>query len=204
MPAITLPRNGIQTGWDFGESGWHTGMEANLQFIDLFGLHPAVNSATLGIPPAAPALGESYLVPASGAIGVWAANPNRMAVWWNNQWIFGTILRPGWAVWVQDAQQFVVFNGLRWVSLQTVITDNQLVIVDRTLTAPPASPVPDNYYIVNGPATGDWTGRENQIATWNGTTWIFFMPPHGKVVYLEDEDKMSVFRSSGWSNGWAV
>jgi hypothetical protein len=72
-----------------------------------------VLSATLGVPPVAPAYGDRYVIPA-GAIGVWAAHVNAVTQWDGDNWEF---LAPGvdWTVWsVADGLQRT-WNGAAWI-----------------------------------------------------------------------------------------
>jgi len=73
---------------------------------------------------------------------------------------------------------------------KTLTLDN---IVLGSLTAPPALPAEGDKYLVIAVATGDWTGEEGRIATWDsvGVVWRFsdaFIWPSdcvGQFVYFE-------------------
>lgn len=65
-------------------------------------------------------------------------------------------------------------------------------VLDKDLTTPPAH-VKGARYIVGVGATGDWAGKDNDIATSTGTVWIFSDPTDGTVVWVEDEDLYYVF-----------
>jgi hypothetical protein len=74
----TDPNLGLNYGWTLGESGWDTGMDANLKRLGaVVGL--SVKDRDLTTPPASPANGDRYLVPAA-ATGVWAGKTNQIAV----------------------------------------------------------------------------------------------------------------------------
>jgi hypothetical protein len=79
-----------------------------------------------------------------------------------------------------------------------------LSVKDRNLTAPPGSPAAGDRYIVGGSATGDWAGKDGQIAVFIGGSWVFYPPKIGWWAYIEDEDVLSVYKSGGWSTGIAV
>lgn len=79
-----------------------------------------------------------------------------------------------------------------------------LSIKDRDLSAPPGSPVAGDTYIVATGGTGDWTSKDGQVAVWNGSAWVFGVPRVGWLCYVEDEDKLIVRRSAGWSAGIAM
>lgn len=57
------------------------------------------------------------------------------------------------------------------VTISTIVQDVIAIQSD-----PPVSPVTGDNYIVASPATGDWTGNENKVATYNGATWDFVTP----------------------------
>lgn len=79
-----------------------------------------------------------------------------------------------------------------------------LSVKDRNLTAPPASPVAGDSYIVGVSATDAWAGKDNNVTIWSGSAWLFEAPRVGWVAYIEDEEKLSVFKTAGWSAGVAI
>jgi hypothetical protein len=98
-----------------------------------------------------------------------------------------------------------VSNGTSWVlDLETppFITSNIPVftVTDR-VTAPPGSPAAESTYLIIATATGDFAGRENQIAKSDGQGgWIFATPPNdcGWRAYVQDEDVNYQFQDSAW------
>jgi hypothetical protein len=79
-----------------------------------------------------------------------------------------------------------------------------LSILDRDLATPPTSPASGATYIVAASATGAWAGKSGQVALWNGSAWIFAAPRIGWIAYIEDEAKLSAYKSGGWSAGIAI
>lgn len=79
-----------------------------------------------------------------------------------------------------------------------------LSVKDRDLGTPPGSPSNGDRYIIPAGATGDWSGKTNQIAIRIGGVWEYHTPRVGWLSYIEDEDVLSVFKSSGWSVGIPV
>ena len=71
-------------------------------------------------------------------------------------------------------------------------------VKDKDLTAPPGSPTLGDRYIVASPATGDWSGKEDQIAEWDGDEWICNMPAGGWIVYVDDEGEIYAWNGSSW------
>lgn len=54
--------------------------------------------------------------------------------------------------------------------------------VEAAASSPPASPVEGTSWLIGADATGDWSGREGQIATATGNSWLFFEPRPGMRV----------------------
>lgn len=71
-------------------------------------------------------------------------------------------------------------------------------VLDKDLTTPPGSPSVGDRYIVASVATGDWTGRENDVAEWNGVSWQFFTVSEGMATWVEDEDTYYKFDGLAW------
>ena len=72
----------------------------------------SVISAVQTAPPASPAEGERYLVPA-GATGAWSGQDDKLAVKDASGWLF-LDPREGWTAWVQDQATQVRFTGAGW------------------------------------------------------------------------------------------
>lgn len=74
----------------------------------------------------------------------------------------------------------------------------QCAVLDRDLTAPPASPADGARYIVAAPATGAWAGKAGQIAAWQDGAWSFFAPRPGFLAFVADEALLYVYAGGGW------
>ena len=94
-----------------------------------------------------------------------------------------------------QAQKHVTHNE----ALRILDVCVQLVVLDRTLTAPPAGPVEGDRHIVATPATGPWIGREGQIALFENNVWSFFLPQIGWQAYVRSESAQAVFTGAGWT-----
>jgi hypothetical protein len=93
-----------------------------------------------------------------------------------------------------------------WTGGYATRNDNtgSVSVKDRDLTAPPASPVNGDRYLVPAAATGAWVGKTNQIAARIADVWEFHVPKIGWLCYIEDEAKLSAFKATGWSAGIAI
>ena len=74
-----------------------------------------------------------------------------------------------------------------------------LSVVSASVTAPPGSPAAGDRYIIAATATGAWTGKENQVARYNGTAWEYQTAPDGQVAYDESRGAWRLFNGSSWS-----
>lgn len=73
----------------------------------------------------------------------------------------------------------------------------QASVEDKDLTSPPAH-VHGNTYIVGGSATGDWSGKDGNIAQSYNSAWYFYEPIEGYFTYVKDEDELYFYNGSGW------
>jgi len=74
----------------------------------------------------------------------------------------------------------------------------QLSVLDRDLTAPPASPADGDRYIVASGATGDWAGWDLNVAIWTDGAWLRLPPRTGWRAWVEDEGLLLVYDGSVW------
>lgn len=110
MPQIE-PNLGLVYGWTLGESGWHAGMDANLKRLGaVVGL--AVTSRTTTTPPASPAEGDRYIVPA-GATGAWAGRTDQIAVRIAGAWEYH-VPKVGWLAYIEDEDVLSVYKATGW------------------------------------------------------------------------------------------
>ena len=79
-----------------------------------------------------------------------------------------------------------------------------LSVKDRDLTAPPASPVDGDRYLIPAAATGAWAGKTNQIAVRVAGSWEYTVPKVGWLCFVEDEAALSAYKTTGWSAGIAI
>ena len=75
-------------------------------------VHAAVEEGPLSIPPAAPQVGESWIV-ASGAVGDWIGRDDQIAGWTESGWRF-IPPQPGMTVWSKGAGLWLHWTGSGW------------------------------------------------------------------------------------------
>ena len=75
----------------------------------------------------------------------------------------------------------------------------QLVVLDRDLAAPPASPIDGDRYIVAAIASGNWVGHAREIAAYQDGAWQFFAPRPGWIAWVADEDRLISWNGAAWA-----
>lgn len=79
--------------------------------------------------------------------------------------------------------------------------DWQKSVKDKDLTTPPLTPAKGDRYIVAFPATGAWTGHDDDIAECTNAspvTWAFTTAEEGMATYVEDEDLVYIYDGVNW------
>jgi hypothetical protein len=95
-----------------------------------------------------------------------------------------------------QAQKHVTHNE----ALRLLDAMVQLSVLDRTRTAPPASPADGNRHLVASGATGLWSGWDLNIAFWIDGAWIRLVPRVGWQVWVADEGVPLVWTGSAWQD----
>jgi hypothetical protein len=79
----------------------------------------------------------------------------------------------------------------------------RLLVLSRTTVAAPASPAPNDRYILTAGATGAWAGQPiNTIARCSGTgpvTWSYTAPTVGALAFINDTLEDRIFNGSTWA-----
>ncbi|MEX0409088.1 DUF2793 domain-containing protein [Aquibium sp. LZ166] len=76
----------------------------------------------------------------------------------------------------------------------------QLSVIDRDLTAPPGGESEGDRYIVAATATGDWAGKEDDVAVYRDGAWLFLTPRTGWVAWVADEAQLCYWTGSAWAD----
>lgn len=78
-------------------------------------------------------------------------------------------------------------------------------VLDKDITSPPGSPSTGDRYLIGldesaSVADGAWTGHDGDVATWNGSAWVFTEPTVGMFVAADDEtDRIYLFGGTTWT-----
>mgnify|MGYP000129379182 FL=1 len=94
-----------------------------------------------------------------------------------------------------QAQKHVTHNE----ALRLLDAMVQLAVLDRTRTAPPASPADGDRHLVAPGATGLWAGWDLNVAFWVDGAWIRLVPRPGWLVWVADEGVFLVWSGSSWA-----
>jgi hypothetical protein len=95
-----------------------------------------------------------------------------------------------------QAQKHVTHNE----ALRLLDAMVQLSVLDRTRTAPPASPADGDRHLVAAGATGVWSGWDLNIAYRIDGAWIRLVPRVGWQVWVADEGVPLVWTGSAWQD----
>ncbi|UXN63382.1 DUF2793 domain-containing protein [Phyllobacterium sp. A18/5-2] len=79
----------------------------------------------------------------------------------------------------------------------------QLSVAGRNAAEPPAEPQEGARYIVASAASGQWSGKDNQVAAWQDGAWAFFEPQEGWYAWVMEERTFAVFSQAAWSGAKA-
>ena len=75
-----------------------------------------------------------------------------------------------------------------------------LAVKARNVSAPPASPLEGDRYLVPSGATGGFAGHANAIAAFDNGGWAFLAPKAGWRVYVEGEGLFLLFDAAAWKD----
>lgn len=93
-----------------------------------------------------------------------------------------------------QAQKHVTHNEAL-LQLDAVV---QLSVASASLTEPPPTPADGERHIVAAGATGDFTGKDGQIALWQDGIWRFLLPREGWLCWVADSGRFFVRSGGGW------
>ncbi|HEX8528203.1 DUF2793 domain-containing protein [Allosphingosinicella sp.] len=110
-------------------------------------LHPAVEAGPVADPPAAPALGQCWLVGAAPT-GAWSGKSDALASWTDSGWRFVHPV-PGMLVWKKNSAVWVHWTGSAWSGGE--IPASKIVIGGQQVVGPrlPAVPSPSGGTVID-------------------------------------------------------
>ena len=69
----------------------------------------------------------------------------------------------------------------------------------RGTNTPPGSPTTGDMYLLGASPTGAWSGQANKVAVYI-TSWIFYTPQEGMIMWVEDENLQISYNGSSWDS----
>jgi hypothetical protein len=96
-----------------------------------------------------------------------------------------------------QAQKHVTHNEAL-VGLDTLV---QLAVLDKDLTAPPASPAEGDRYLIAGASpTGTWAGWAGRVVRYQDGAWRSFVPRPGWLAFVADEADLYTYTGGTWAS----
>lgn len=83
------------------------------------------------------------------------------------------------------------------MALQRLDAFVQTAVESMTLTVPPAG-VEGNLYVVVDGATGDWGGKDKNIAQFVGGAWTYYAPFEGLRLWDKERALAMVYKAAAW------
>lgn len=99
----------------------------------------------------------------------------------------------------QASPHVTINEALRWLECFAA-----LIVLDKDLTEPPASPSDGDRYIVAADATSDWADQDNKIAMYIGNAWAFKEAPDGTRAHVLDEGDDYRYSATSSPPGWSI
>lgn len=93
-----------------------------------------------------------------------------------------------------QAQKHITHNE----AIEALDTLVQSAVESRTVTAPPATPLAGEAWLVPSGAAGAWAGHTDEIAAWQSGAWRFHDPAPGWQVYVKSDKAQLVFDAGAW------
>jgi hypothetical protein len=170
----------------------------------------SIIDATTATPPTSPSLGDKYIV-AAGATGVWSSHADDLAVWTPNGWKFQV---PVIGQWVLDESVggFLAYTSSGWVygpgarsfddasiPLSAALGWGAIVPVENQTTTTPPTATKGLRYVVGASATGDWLGKDKQIAICEVPgEWTFYSSENGWQIYDKSTSSAYTWNGTAW------
>lgn len=71
-------------------------------------------------------------------------------------------------------------------------------VLSRTTTTPPGSPAAGDCYIIPASATGEWSGKTDQLAHFYGGVWNYWTPNAPVRLWVADDQVITLWDGAAW------
>ena len=81
------------------------------------------------------------------------------------------------------------------------ITSDDVTYLDPVISqtnTPAVGPTTGDRYLVSTVPTGDWAGHANEVAEWDGATWVYTVPVLDNVIFITNTLTTKRFNGSAW------
>ena len=106
-------------------------------------------------------------------------------------------------VCVNNAAHTINTGSIQIEFYQTVhIRDKagHIYVEDVTVLNPVSlTPTAGQSWLINGTGAGDWFGYDDNIATWDGSNWYFYVPEVGESVHDKLYDNFYIWNGALWT-----
>ena len=139
-----------------------------------------------------PSIGDRHLI-ADGAVGDWTGKDGQIAVRGSFDWAYSTP-QNGWTVKVDDDNTILYHHEGDYVSgvwswiIQSFTEEWQDSVLSIETDPSTLTPSDNDRFLIGTSAVGIWSGKDDQIATWNGAAYEYFEPNDGTNVKVDDDD----------------
>jgi len=160
-----------------------------------------LESVTAPEPPASPAEGARWFVPA-GATGLFAGHDGTVAAFEAGAFDFLDLPADALA-FIRDEQRFARFDGTDWISpladqVAALSARSSLVLESVTAATPPVTPVEGARWFVPAGGTGVFAGHIGALAVAGAEDFAFLPLPEGTLAYIRDEDRLARYDGAAW------
>jgi hypothetical protein len=97
-------------------------------------------------------------------------------------------------IFASQAQKHVTHNE----SLRALDAIVHLAVAHKDYTAPPETPTDNERHIIGASATGDWTGKEGQVAAYQDGAWFYYAPNAGWLAWVESDNLLYAYDGTQW------
>ncbi len=94
----------------------------------------------------------------------------------------------------QQAQKHITHNE----AIQMLDVVVQIGVVSDTISHPPEEPSNGERYIIPETASGEWAGKEKQLAAFQNGAWAFFIPQEGWSAWVQSKSVHLTWNGQEW------
>lgn len=74
-------------------------------------------------------------------------------------------------------------------------------VEEEPRATPPAAPAEGSCYRVGMSATGDWAGKDDNVASFSSGGWRYLAPLEGMILFVKSTSTCATYRAGAWEFG---